>query len=380
MSEKFKRSTPEEALYKFRQESLGHLKIFLGYAPGVGKTYSMLNEANRRFQRGQDIVIGHIDTSQKEDTINQISKLEIIPPKKLEVDGLIYEEMDVDAIIARHPKTVIIDELAHTNAPGSKNAKRYEDVEEILQNGINVITTLNIVHLESLNIVVRKITGMKITEIVPDKIVNDAAEVVVVDISPDELLNRLRTSNILHDLDTNRALKHYLKKNTLSALRELSLRRTAEGVDDELAQYMKAHDIYENWHTVERVMVCITTAPSAKKLIRRGAKIAGRFKCEWYVVYVNCTSIFAPKPSQRAKDLLESHFKLANQLGAEVVTLSGQSASKTLSEFANEKYITQIVIGSSRRTKLQSFLRGSTVTKLIKFTKSAEFHVVPNDL
>lgn len=379
MSEKYKRSTPEEALEKVKEETHGKLKIFLGYAPGVGKTYSMLNEANRRHQRGHDIVIGHLDTHKRCEAIDQIRNLQIIPPKEIIYDGKVYNEVDVEAIIAKKPKTVVIDELAHENAPGSKNLKRYEDIQEILSSGINVITTLNIEHIESLNTVIRKITGTKITNIIPDSIIENADQVVVVDLSPDELLKRLNNGEIYAKNSTSHAVKNFYRKNNLSALRELTLRLTAEGVDEDLALYMKSHGIHENWHTVERVMVCISTNVNAKKLIRRGARIASKYKCEWYVVNVHCTSIFAPALTYKNKETLNSNIKLAKQIGAEVIILNGKSISRTLADFASEKYITQIIIGSSRRTKAQYLLRGSTVTKLIKYTKNVEFHVVPSD-
>lgn len=379
MSDKFKRCTPEEALERVKEENRGKLKIFLGYAPGVGKTYSMLNEANRKHQRGHNIMIGLLDTHKRNETISQINNLKTIPAKKIIYDRKEYEEVDVEAIISTSPQTIIIDELAHTNAPGSKNHKRYEDIEEILDNGINVTTTLNIEHIESLNAYIRKITGVKPTDTVPDSIIENADQVVVVDISPDELLKRLRNGKIYNEDNTDHAIINFYRKNNLSALRELALRLTAEGVDEDLAIYMKSHGIHDNWHTVERVMVCISTNSSAKRLIRKAARIASKYKCEWYVVSVHCTSIFAPALSDKNKETLNSNIKLARQIGAEVVILTGKSVSRTLAAFAAEKYITQIIIGSSRRTKAQNLLRGSTVTKLIKYTKNVEFHIVPSD-
>ena len=349
-----KRCTPEEALKKIKEENHGHLKIFLGYAPGVGKTYTMLNEANRRFDRGQNVAIGFVECHNRADTLEQIKNLKIIPPKEVVVNNKKVYELDLDAIINEHPKIVLIDSIAHTNAEGLKNKKRYEDIEDILNNGIDVLTTLNIEHLESLNLIIRKITGLKIEDTIPDSMVDNAFEVVVVDITPRELLNRLNSDKIYSELLTNHETKPLFRQNSLSALRELSLRRTAEGVDEDLAEYMKAHDIVENWHTVERVMVCISSSPSAKKLIRKGARIAEKFKCELYVVNVNLTSIFRAKLSEKNISTIESHYKLAKQLGAEVVVLNGSSASKTLAQFATEKYITQIIIGTSRRTNFQS--------------------------
>ncbi|TDT62782.1 sensor protein KdpD [Fonticella tunisiensis] len=378
MVEEFKRITPKEALKKLKEEQRGHLKIYLGYAPGVGKTYSMLNEANNRLKKGEDIVIGYLESHQRKETEAQIGELEIIPRKKIEYNGVIMEEMDTEAIIARRPTTVLVDELAHTNVPGSKNKKRYEDVEEILNHGINVISTLNIQHLESYNDVVRQITGVTVRETIPDRIVENADEVVVIDIAPNALINRLKGGYIYKPENIGRALKNFFRKGNLNALRELALRKTAEEVDEELEEYRKEHGIKENWHVIERVMVCISSSPTSKKLIRRGATIARRFKCDWTVVYVNCTKIFAPKMTEKDKKMLESHFRLAKQLGAEVVTLTGKSIPKELARFAAEKYITQIIIGHSTRTKWQTILRGSTITKLLKLIRDIEVHIIPN--
>jgi two-component system, OmpR family, sensor histidine kinase KdpD len=380
MSEEMKRISPEEALKQCSQENKGKLKIFIGYAPGVGKTYSMLNEGNRRFKRGQDIVAGYVESHQREETNEQIGELEIIPRKKIEYNGVVMEEMDTDAIIARRPQTVLIDELAHTNIPGSKYQKRYEDVEEILCNGINVITTLNIQHIESLNDVVRQITGIAVRETIPDHIVEKADEVVVTDITPDALQNRLKRGNVYNLEKVPQALKNFFRKGNLNALRELALRQTAEEVDEDLEEYMIEHGIKENWRIVERVMVCISPSPSARKLIRRGARIARSYKCEWIVVSVNCTHSLAPKTTPKQLELLEGNYKLAKQLGAEVVKLTGKSISGELADFAHERHITQIIIGHASRTKLQTLLRGSTVSKLLKRTKNIEVHVIPNEL
>lgn len=380
MSDEFKRISPEEALKIANTQNRGRLKIIIGYAPGVGKTYTMLNEGNRRLKRGQDVVIGYVESHQREETDNQIGGLEILLRKKVEYNGVIMEEMDTDAIVSREPYIALIDELAHTNVPGSKNKKRYEDVEEILNAGINVITTLNIQHMESLNDVVKQITGITVRETIPDYIVEKADEVVVVDITPDALQNRLKRGNVYNLEKVPQALKNFFRKGNLNALREIALRQTAEEVDEDLAEYMKEHGIRDTWQTVERVMVCISPSTSAKKLIRRGARIAKRYKCEWIVVSVDCTNLFAPKLTPKNKEMLDAHFKLAKQLGAEVITLTGKSVSGELSKFAQERHITQIIIGHATRTKLETVLRGSTVSKLLKQAKNIEIHVIPNEI
>lgn len=379
MSNEYKRITTEEALKIVNGQNRGHLKLFIGYAPGVGKTFAMLNEGNRRLKRGKDIVIGYVESHQREDTDKQIGELEVMPRKKVEYNGIVLEEMDTDAIIARKPQVVLVDELAHTNVPGSKNKKRYEDVEEILNQGINVISTLNIQHMESLNDIVRQITGIEVRETIPDYIVEKADEVVVVDITPDALQKRLQRGCVYNLDKVPQALKNFFRKGNLNALRELALRQTAEEVDEDLEVYMKEHGIKDNWRTVERVMVSISPSLSAKKLIRRGARIAKRYKCEWIVVSVDCTHWLAPKLSPKDRQMLDSYFKLAKQLGAETVSLCGKSVSGELLKFAEERHITQIIIGHSIRTKLETVFRGSTVVKLLKKAKNIELHVIPNE-
>ena len=375
MSEK--RLTPEEALNIYNQQSRGTLKIFLGYAPGVGKTYAMLNEANRRLRYGQNIVIGYVENHGREETDQQIGSLDVLPRRKITYNGVEMSELDVDAVLQRKPETVLIDELAHTNVPGSKNKKRYEDVLEILAQGINVISTLNIQHLESLNDVVFQITGIRVNETLPDKILQQADEVVVVDLTPDALQNRMRRGSVYKAEKVPQALKNFFRKGNLNALRELVLRQAAEDVDEELDAYMKREGIKDNWHTVERLMVCVSSSPNAKKLIRRGARIANRYKCEWYVVSVNSTRLLFGNESNEDKKMLLSHEQLAKQLGAEMVYLNGRSVSETLATYANEKHITQIVMGQSSRTKVETFFRGSTINKLIKMVRNVEIHLIP---
>jgi len=373
------RMSPEKALEEAGRERRGLLKIFIGYAPGVGKTYTMLNEANRRLKYGQDIVIGYVEPHGRDETDRQIGQLQVIPRKKILYNGIELEELDTAAIIARRPQTVLVDELAHTNVPGSVHVKRYEDVEDILKSGINVITTLNIQHLESLNDVVYKITGIKVKETIPDFIVQHADEVVVVDLTPDALQNRLKRGNVYIPDKVPQALKNFFRKGNLNALRELALRQTAEEVDEQLEEYMRKEGIRDNWRTVERIMVCISASPFAKKLIRRGARMASRYKCEWYAVSVKCTNRFVKEPSSNDKKMLISHMQLVKQLGGEVIELEGKSVSEELSRWALDKHITQIVVGYPNRTRLEMLLRGSTTSKLIKRLRNVDIHVISDD-
>lgn len=373
------RLSPDEALEKYNREGRGKLKIFIGYAPGVGKTFSMLNEGNRRKGYGQDIIIGYVESHGRKETDDQIVSLEVIPRQTIPYNGVEMEEMDTAAILARKPYLVLIDELAHTNVPGSKNKKRYMDVEEILSQGINVLTTLNIQHIESLNDIVFQITGIKVNETIPDYIVQHADEAVVVDVTTDALQNRLKRGNVYAMDKVPSALKNFFRKGNLNALRELTLREIAEEVDVDLVKYMKEEGIRENWHTVERIMVCISPSMTAKKLIRRGARLANRYKCEWYVVNVNCTNRFARKVTPKETRDLQGHLQLARQLGADVITLEGKSVSEELARCAHEKHVTQIFIGYPKRTKIETLLRGSTVNRLIRKLNNVDIHLIANE-
>jgi two-component system, OmpR family, sensor histidine kinase KdpD len=378
MSEAYQRLTPEEALkIANKGPERGKLKVFIGYAAGVGKTFSMLNEGNRRMKRGEDIVIGYVEPHGRLETDRQIGDLEIIPKKKFEYQGRVFEDMDTEAVIKRHPTTVLIDELAHTNVPGSKNTKRYEDVRQILDAGINVITTLNVQHLESLNDMIKTITGVMVRETIPDSVLAQADEIVAVDITIDALLNRLKRGDIYKKDKIDSALRNFFREGNLNALREIALRQTAQEVDEDLAEYMKEHGIEEAWQTVERILVCISPSPNAKKLIRRGALIARRYKAEWFVVAVEGKGFFAAKWSGKDRHELESSFKLAEQLGAKTVTLSGIDVASELEKFARQQHITQIVIGHSGRTLLQQIFVGSTTSRLIRETKNVAIHVMP---
>lgn len=372
-----RRLTPEEALEEARKEYRGHLKIFIGYAPGVGKTYSMLSEASRRFYKKENILVGFVETHGRLETQTQIGSLPVLPRKKINYNGKILDEFDLEAALSLKPDTILVDELPHTNIPGSINRKRYEDVEALLDAGINVVTTLNIQHLESLNDIVEKITGVKIRETVPDRIIENATEVEVIDISPDALRTRLKQGDVYKSDVALRALKNFFRKGNLNALRELTLRQTAEEVDEQLEKYKKQHGIKETWHTCERIMVCISSNPACKRLIRRGARRAKTYKCHWMVVNVDCTHMLAPKPSPKDIKSLNENIALAKDLGAETITLKGKSVSNELVNFASSKYVTQIIIGHPNRSKLQTIIRGSTVYKLLKEVKEAEIHIIP---
>lgn len=372
------RISPDDALKICATEEKGKLKIFLGYAPGVGKTYTMLNEANRRYNRGEDVVIGYFESHGRLDTINQIKSLPQLPLKEISYNSITFKELNVQLIIERNPKLVLVDELAHTNAPGSKNKKRYEDVIEILNAGINVYATVNIQHLESLNDVISQITGVIVQETIPDSIIA-TAEVVVIDIPPDSLRKRLKRGNVYKTDLIQRALKNFFRIGNLNALRELTLRQIADEVDCTLNEYKEIHNIHDNWHTAEKVMVSISSNPKSKRLIRFGARIAKKYKCPLYVVYVNCTHSIYPKDNPEILKSLDENITLAKKFDATIVTLKGKSISSELIKFSKEKNITKLIIGHSKRTRLQKFFRGSTVNKLLEGSKNIEIIVVPYD-
>lgn len=372
------RISPDAALKICATEERGKLKIFLGYAPGVGKTYTMLNEANRRYNRGEDVVIGYFESHGRLDTINQIKSLPELPLKEIHYNSITFKELNVPLIIDRRPKLVLVDELAHTNAPGSKNKKRYEDVIEILNSGINVYATVNIQHLESLNDVITQITGVTVNETIPDSIIA-TAEVVVIDIPPDSLRKRLKRGNVYKNDLIQRALKNFFRIGNLNALRELTLRQIADEVDCTLNEYKENHNIYDNWHTAEKVMVSISSNPKSKRLIRFGARIAKKYKCPLYVVYVDCTHSIYPKDTPEILKSLNENIDLAKKFDAIVINLKGKSISNELIKFSKEKNITKLIIGHSKRTRLQKFFRGSTVNKLLEGSKNIEIIVVPYD-
>ncbi|MCE5220869.1 MAG: universal stress protein [Clostridium sp.] len=372
------RITPEEALKEYRKQTRGNLKIFLGYAPGVGKTFTMLNEANRRFERGKDVVIGYFESHEREQTIKQLKNLPVIPLKEITYNSITLKEMDVEAIIERKPELVLVDELAHTNAPGSKNKKRYEDVLEILDAGINVYSTVNLQHLESLNDIVKQITGIGVNETIPDNIIADA-EVVVIDMPPEALRKRLERGNIYKPYLIESALKNFFRVGNLSALRELTLRQIADEVDEDLEEYKNKHDIHDNWYTSEKIMVSISSNPKSKRLIRFGARLAKTYKCPWYVVYVNCTHFMSPKETPEIINGLNSNIELAEKLNGTFIKLEGPSVSKALLQIAHEKHVTKLVIGHPKRTRLQRLFRGSTTNKFLEHAKDIQVIIVPYD-
>ncbi|HET6384386.1 MAG TPA: universal stress protein [Armatimonadota bacterium] len=368
------RPDPEALLARVQREEKragrGRLKVILGYAAGVGKTFEMLNEANRRRQRGQDIVVGYVETHSRKGTEYQIGDLEVIPRKKIEYRGATFEEMDVDAILKRRPEWVLVDELAHTNVPGSEREKRWQDVELLLEAGINVLSTMNVQHLESLYDTVYEITGVRVRETVPDDVILHADEVVFHDITPRALIHRLERGDIYRADKIPDALGNWFREGNLSALREIALRETAHDVDEDLTAYRRSRRIEKTWATQDRIMVCTTPTKPSLRLIRRGWRIAQRLHGEIVAVYVEEAPL---KPEQQ--DVLRNDFALAERLGIPVVTLQG-NVVKELVSFAHRRQITQIVIGHSHRSRWEELLHGSVIYRLTRELPAVDILVV----
>jgi two-component system, OmpR family, sensor histidine kinase KdpD len=354
----------------------GRLRIYLGMAAGVGKTYAMLNEGRRREARGTDVVIGIVETHNRSLTIQQIGDLEIIPRRMVAYRGTTLAEMDTAAIIARQPQVVLVDELAHTNAPGSAHLKRYEDVEDLLNAGITVIATLNIQHLAGLNDIVESITGVRQRETVPDSVLDNADEIELVDIAPDALRSRMRHGNIYPQEKAQMALERYFTVGNLTALRELSLRRMAEKTEDQLEVLMRGRDTPSQWGAAatERVMVCFDDKPHAAQVVRAGWRLARGLKAPLLAVTVDVPHRWVATAGH------DEISQLAADLGAEVIYVSGPDIAAALARVAREHHVTQVVIGQPTRTPWQEFWRPSVVNRLLRLPLGAAIHIVPRQV
>jgi two-component system sensor histidine kinase KdpD len=353
----------------------GILKLFLGYAPGVGKTFSMLSEAIRRKSRGEDVVAGVVETHGRKNIEELLRQIEAVPRKQIEYKGTVFEEMDVDAILARRPQVVLVDELAHTNIPGSKHRKRYEDVQEILAAKIDVVTTLNIQHIESLAPVVRSITGITVRETVPDWVPLTAGETVMVDLTPEALQNRMKRGDVYSPEKVERSLKNFFRRGNLIALRELALRQVAEQVDRSLESYMEDKEIRKNWAVRERLAVCISLNPSGQYLIARGARMARRMDAELYVIHVDRE--FGPKNVNESA--LAANLQFAESLGAKVVRLKGRSVADSVAEFVRSKHITQVIFGRAAIRDWRKYLYLSAVHRFLRESPAVDVHIVTQE-
>jgi two-component system, OmpR family, sensor histidine kinase KdpD len=357
------------------QKTRGVFKLFLGYAPGVGKTFSMLSEALRRRSRGEDVVIGFIETHGRKGVQELAEQLESVPRKKIEYKGTVFEEMDVDAILARRPGVVLVDELAHTNIPGSKHRKRYEDVQEILAANIDALSTLNIQHIESVAPVVRSITGIIVRETVPDWVPLTASETVMVDLTPEALQNRMKRGDVYSTEKVERSLKNFFRRGNLIALRELALRQVAEQVDRSLESYMEAQDIRKNWGVRERLAVCVSSNPTGQYLIARAARMARRMDAELYVVHVDRE--FGAKDSNQ--NALAGNLRFAESLGANVVRLKGRSVADVVADFVRSRHITQVIFGRAPVRDWRKYLYLSAVHRFLRESPAVDVHIVTQE-
>src|SRR5215207_9113203 len=368
------RSSPSRAPSAVvRPARRGTLRIYLGSAPGVGKTFAMLNEGRRRAARGTDVVVGFVETYGRAHTAEQIADLEVVPRRVLAYRGAALEEMDLDAVLARHPNVALIDELAHTNVPGARHAKRWEDVAELLDAGIDVITTLNIQHLESISDVVERITGIRQRETMPDHIVRAADQIELVDMTPEALRRRMAHGNVYPAEKIDAGLANYFRPGNLAALRELALLWVADRVDDALEEYRERHGITEPWETRERVVVAITGAPSADALVRRAARIAQRTHGELLGVHVRSDEGLIGSES------LDGQRKLLEEVGGTYHETAGGDVAAALVEFARAENATQLVLGASQRSRWAELARGSVINRVVRLSGHIDVHVISQD-
>jgi two-component system sensor histidine kinase KdpD len=371
------RPSPDALLKAAEREGRGKLKIFLGAAPGVGKTYEMLSAARRCKAIGIDVVVGVVETHGRPETEAQLAGLEVIPRQKIEYKGHALEEMDLDAILKRRPALVLVDELAHTNAEGSRHPKRYLDVEELLTAGIDVYSTMNVQHIESLNDVVARITRIRVRETVPDRVVDAADEVELADLTPADLMARLREGKVYVKEQAQRALRHYFSPGNLTALRELALRRTAVRVDEQMRSYMREHAIAGPWAAGERVIVCLDPSPSAGNAVRAAKRTADGLDAELIALYVETDRHVTLSEAEHGH--LAETMRLAAQLGAEVVTVPGRSVVEEILAFARSRNATRVIVGKSRRSRWFELRHGSVVDELVRSGSGLAIEVAPSD-
>jgi two-component system, OmpR family, sensor histidine kinase KdpD len=370
------RPTADALLARIMDKDRARLRIYVGAAPGVGKTYEMLQEAHALRARGLDVVIGYVETYGRPETEAQIKDLEIVPRRTIVHRGVTLEEMDVEAIIRRHPQVCIVDELAHTDVPGSRHGKRYQDVLDILDAGIHVMTAVNIQHLETLNDAVARATGVRVRETVPDTFLDRADEVINVDVTVEELRSRLREGKIYRPEKVEQALTNFFRKGNLSTLRELALRAVADEVGEKAASY-RAREGLEPAFIPERVMVCMSSNALAPRVIRTGARIAGRLGSRWYAVYVETPGERAGRINPRDAEALQQNITLAEALGATVVRVRADKPADGLIAFAQREGVTHVIFGQSARTRWELLVRGSTLDKFLGAVPDAAVQVVP---
>ncbi|TGP54118.1 sensor histidine kinase KdpD [bacterium M00.F.Ca.ET.230.01.1.1] len=368
------RPSPDALLEHAEREGRGRLRIFLGAAPGVGKTYEMLMAGRARRADGIDVVIGIVETHGRKETQALVDGYEVIPRRLVDYRGQTLDEMDIDAILKRRPALVLVDELAHTNAPGSRHPKRYLDVQEILAQGIDVYTTLNIQHVESLNDVVAQITRVRVRETVPDSIIDEADDIEIIDLTPDDLIKRLQDGKVYFPNTAQRAIENYFSPGNLTALRELALRRTAQRVDEQLLNHMQSHAIPGPWAAGERVLVCVDSQPGGAARIRYARRLADRLRAPWTALHIDTPRLAAM--SEEDKDRLARNLRLAEQLGAEITTIPGQNVAQDIVRHATTNNFTHIVIGRPTRSRWRELIEGSLTYDLIRNAGDISVHVI----
>jgi len=370
------RSSGEQLLAKLQADQRARLRIYVGAAPGVGKTYSMLQDAHALRREGIDVVVGFVETYGRAETEAKIGDLEIVPRRRIEYRGVVLEEMDLDAILRRRPQLCVVDELAHTNVPGSAHEKRYQDVGAILDAGIGVLTAVNIQHLETLNDAVGRVTGVRVRETVPDTFLDRADEVVNVDVTVQELQSRLRQGKVYKPEKVEQALSNFFRETNLSTLRELALRAVADEVGDKAASHRQREGL-EPALIPERVMVCMSSNADAPRVIRIGSRIAGRLGARWYAVYVETPREAPGKITPADRDALHRNIVLAESLGATVVRVKADRAADGLIEFAKREGITHVIFGQTARSRWEILLKGSTLNRFLEEVRDAAIQVVP---
>ena len=368
------RPDPQALLRAAVREARGRLKVFLGAAPGVGKTYEMLSDAAQRRNSGTDVVIGVVETHGRQETQARVTGFEIIPRRSIAYQGRTLNEMDIDAVLARRPALVLVDELAHTNAPGSRHDKRWQDVEELLDAGIDVFSTLNVQHLESLNDVVASFTHVRVRETVPDRVL-DRAEIEIVDIPPDELIERLREGKVYIPEEASRALGHFFSKSNLSALRELSLRRAAQVVDAQMLDLVRAQALAGAWGSGERVVVAVSEQDSTAELVRSARRLAEALHAPWTAVHIETPRSLQFGEGERAA--LADAMALAGQLGAQVLTFPAASVAAGLALAVRDARATQLVVGKSVRSRWFELRHASVVDRLVRELRGVSINVIP---
>ncbi|HZB93000.1 MAG TPA: sensor histidine kinase KdpD [Stellaceae bacterium] len=375
--ERHQRPSPEALLEAAVQEGRGKLKIFLGAAPGVGKTYEMLQAAQAKRRDGADVVIGVVETHGRVETEALLAGLEVVPRRRVEYKGHVLAEMDLDAILVRRPQIVLVDELAHTNAPGGRHPKRYLDVEELLAAGIDVYTTLNIQHVESLNDVVAQITRIRVRETVPDSILDHADDIEVIDLSPADLIRRLQEGKVYLPHQAERAVRHYFKPGNLTALRELALRRTAQRVDEQMLSYMRQHAIRGPWAAGERVLVCVSEDRGCASLVRYAKRLADRLHAPWVALHVETSRYH--RLSEQQRDSIADSLRLAETLGGEAITIPGGRVADEVVSYAQANNISHIALGKSERSRWFEMLHGSVVHDLVRRAGGISVHVIAGE-